>query len=259
MKRPIINCFTLLLLSTLFVVCSVGAQCTDCEEVTACPTCLCPFGNFSCYFDGGISLEAGAGLLIPGFNAYPLQGQVPLTVNFQDTTVGSPTEWSWAFGDGETSTEQNPTHTYTTPGSYSVVLKVSKVFFDVNTGKKLGFAKLSKTVARSNIITVTENPGVEEELINPTLSIADQGTSPTDQPTTVPVITTPVIEEEPINPSFLVANWVTSQSDQPATVSLTETSSQPSSISGQYLPAQQDNFFFNLVGYGFSSICRFLI
>ena len=76
---------------------------------------------------------------MPGFNAYPLQGQAPLTVNFQDTTVGGATGWSWAFGDGGTSTVQNPTHTYSTPGTYSVVLTVSKVFFDVNTGKKTGF------------------------------------------------------------------------------------------------------------------------
>ena len=45
-------------------------------------------------------------------------GDAPLTVSFADTSSGAPTEWSWNFGDGATSTTQNPTHTYTSPGTY---------------------------------------------------------------------------------------------------------------------------------------------
>lgn len=43
-------------------------------------------------------------------------------IHFQDQTFGTPTSWSWDFGDGNTSTLQNPTHQYTASGVYSVTL-----------------------------------------------------------------------------------------------------------------------------------------
>ena len=45
-------------------------------------------------------------------------------VAFQDASVGKITAWKWDFGDGETSTEQHPLHTYAKPGQYVVVLNV---------------------------------------------------------------------------------------------------------------------------------------
>ncbi|WP_321421164.1 DUF3344 domain-containing protein [uncultured Methanobacterium sp.] len=44
------------------------------------------------------------------------------TVQFTDSSTGIPTSWAWDFGDGGTSTLQNPTHTYTTAGNYTVSL-----------------------------------------------------------------------------------------------------------------------------------------
>jgi PGF-pre-PGF domain-containing protein len=52
-------------------------------------------------------------------------GNIPLTVQFTDTSIGSPASWSWNFGDGYTSTERNPTHTYFSAGTYDVNLVVS--------------------------------------------------------------------------------------------------------------------------------------
>ncbi|TAE48993.1 MAG: PKD domain-containing protein [Bacteroidetes bacterium] len=49
--------------------------------------------------------------------------QPPLAVNFTSAGVGD-TAWLWTFGDGTTSTLQNPVHTYTTYGSYPVSLTV---------------------------------------------------------------------------------------------------------------------------------------
>ncbi|MGA9761364.1 MAG: PKD domain-containing protein [Gaiellaceae bacterium] len=49
-------------------------------------------------------------------------------VSFADTSTdlaGTITSWHWSFGDGETSTEQNPSHTFATPGSYTVKLSVT--------------------------------------------------------------------------------------------------------------------------------------
>lgn len=45
-----------------------------------------------------------------------------LSVNFTDQSNGNPTAWQWDFGDGNTSTQQNPTHSYTAPGTYTVCL-----------------------------------------------------------------------------------------------------------------------------------------
>ncbi|MDI9634181.1 MAG: PKD domain-containing protein [Methanolinea sp.] len=61
---------------------------------------------------------------IPYFVANPPFGFAPLTVRFRDMSVRSPTAWFWDFGDGVTSTERNPVHTYALPGIYTVALTV---------------------------------------------------------------------------------------------------------------------------------------
>ncbi|WP_292731516.1 lectin like domain-containing protein [Methanoculleus sp.] len=59
------------------------------------------------------------------FTANVTAGPAPLTVRFTDTSTGDPTAWSWTFGDGAASAEQNPTHTYVLPGNYTVSLSVN--------------------------------------------------------------------------------------------------------------------------------------
>ena len=59
------------------------------------------------------------------FSATPLSGNAPLAVSFTDLSTGSPTSWSWTFGDGGTSSSQNPSHTYTSAGTYTVTLAVN--------------------------------------------------------------------------------------------------------------------------------------
>jgi len=46
-------------------------------------------------------------------------------MQFTDLSFPPPTSWQWSFGDGGTSTQQNPTHLYTTPGTYTVTLTAS--------------------------------------------------------------------------------------------------------------------------------------
>ena len=62
---------------------------------------------------------------VAAFTGSPLTGEAPLTVAFTDLSTGSPTEWLWSFGDGNLSTEQNPTHVYNEPGEYTVNLKTT--------------------------------------------------------------------------------------------------------------------------------------
>ena len=59
------------------------------------------------------------------FIASPITGFYPQTVGFTDQSIGNITSWLWDFGDGQTSTEQNPSHTYLDTGTYTVALTVS--------------------------------------------------------------------------------------------------------------------------------------
>ncbi|MGB9693353.1 MAG: PKD domain-containing protein [Fervidobacterium sp.] len=60
-------------------------------------------------------------------SASPTSGTAPLTVNFSATVSGgiSPYSYSWNFGDGGSSTFQNPAHTFQNSGAYNVVLTVT--------------------------------------------------------------------------------------------------------------------------------------
>jgi uncharacterized protein (TIGR02145 family) len=49
-------------------------------------------------------------------------------VKFTDQSTQSPTIWSWVFGDGNTSIEQNPSHSYSSVGTYTVSLSVSNAY-----------------------------------------------------------------------------------------------------------------------------------
>lgn len=67
---------------------------------------------------------------------------VPLTVQFTDSSENA-TEWNWDFGDGMNSTDQNPTHAYSTAGIYTVNLTVSNA---------------NRTDSKTAIINVSEKP-----------------------------------------------------------------------------------------------------
>jgi PKD repeat protein len=72
------------------------------------------------------------------FSGTPTSGDAPLTVDFTDETTNGPTSWAWDFGDGGTSTEQNPEHVYTTPGVYTVSLTASSASSE-DTETKVGY------------------------------------------------------------------------------------------------------------------------
>ena len=60
-------------------------------------------------------------------SAAPLTGTAPLAVSFTGTASGGapPYSYSWVFGDGGTSTDQNPTHTYVAEGTFTAALTAS--------------------------------------------------------------------------------------------------------------------------------------
>lgn len=64
-------------------------------------------------------------MFIADFKVSTVKGKAPLTVQFTDQSMGNATGWKWYFGDGSTSTQQNPSHIYTKPGLYTVKLEVT--------------------------------------------------------------------------------------------------------------------------------------
>jgi len=79
------------------------------------------------------------------FVGSPTSGTFPLSVSFSDQSAGVPTSWNWTFGDGATSTAQNPSHTYTVAGTFSVSLTATN-------------AQGSDAITKNAYITVTD-PG----------------------------------------------------------------------------------------------------
>jgi len=71
---------------------------------------------------GAFELVSGPVPPVAEFSGNPTSGNAPLTVYFTDLSSGSPTSWSWTFGDTGSSGAQHPSHEYTAVNSYTVSL-----------------------------------------------------------------------------------------------------------------------------------------
>ncbi|WP_095644518.1 PKD domain-containing protein, partial [Methanosarcina spelaei] len=93
----------------------------------------------------------GSNLPVAAFSASPTSGKAPLNVKFTDTSTGTPTKWKWDFGDGTTSTKQNPMHKYSKAGVYTVKLTVTNAA-GINTATKADYIKVvTKPVAAFSV------------------------------------------------------------------------------------------------------------
>ncbi|MCK4414008.1 MAG: PKD domain-containing protein, partial [Candidatus Eisenbacteria sp.] len=92
-----------------------------------------------------ITVEPGAVAPLAEFSGTPTSGSTPLTAAFTDLSTNSPTSWAWIFGDGGTSSDPHPSHTYEAAGSYDVSLTVAN-------------AHGSDTETKLTYITVTALP-----------------------------------------------------------------------------------------------------
>ena len=85
-------------------------------------------------------------------------------ISFTDQSTNSPTTWSWDFGDGNTSSEQNPSYTYDSVGHFTVILVASNDYGSDNETKR-------------NYITITHDYGSMTDIernIYKTIQIGDQ-------------------------------------------------------------------------------------
>jgi PKD repeat protein len=135
-----------------------------------------PFGTYA----PGLVTPSSTPLLPPiaDFFAEPRTGIKPLDVFFTDISSGSPTAWKWTFGDigtGNTSTLQNPFHTYTADGTYTVNLTVTN-------------AAGTNIMIKTNYIIVTVPPPVADFTANITSGKAPLAVQFTDASTGVPTM-----------------------------------------------------------------------
>ena len=72
-----------------------------------------------------VKAPATSTLPVVSFWASRTSGLAPLTITFTDASTNTPTAWKWSFGDGTYSTVQNPRHTYSKAGTYSITLTAS--------------------------------------------------------------------------------------------------------------------------------------
>jgi uncharacterized protein (TIGR02145 family) len=75
-----------------------------------------------------ITVSSGGNTPIAEFTVNTTSGNAPLTVSFTDQSSNNPTSWQWDFGDGGTSTQQNPTHAYNNTGTYTVTLTATNIY-----------------------------------------------------------------------------------------------------------------------------------
>lgn len=83
------------------------------------------------------------------FTATPTTGCFPLPVIFTDQSTagnGTITSWQWDFGDGASSTLQNPSHTYSAAGNYNVTLRLTNSFGCIKVLSKAQYIKISTGV-----------------------------------------------------------------------------------------------------------------
>ena len=94
-----------------------------------------------------VSLEISApGALNADFTATPRTGLAPATVGFSDKTTGGvePYSYVWDFGDGATSTAENPSHTYVAIGTFTVALTVTDDVADTDSETKQAYITVAE-------------------------------------------------------------------------------------------------------------------
>jgi methanogen extracellular protein (TIGR04279 family)/PGF-pre-PGF domain-containing protein/uncharacterized repeat protein (TIGR01451 family) len=115
------------------------------------------FSSFAIVGLTGDLVEEGD--VIASFKATPVSGVAPLEVTFKDTSINA-SSLMWDFGDGETSLQQHPIHTYSKPGEYTVTLTASNGYVQdtmdmtIKVSGQTGDAGISGTTVLVGVIIV---------------------------------------------------------------------------------------------------------
>lgn len=130
-------------------------------------------------FNSSRSNQANNGIISniqANFSGLPTSGPSPLIVQFNDLSTGNPDTWLWYFGDGDTSTAQNPSHTYLTNGSFDVKLIASSGSAS-DSITKTAYITVSSGISENNLkdyIKIFPNPFTNETNVvieNPNINV----------------------------------------------------------------------------------------
>jgi PKD repeat protein len=106
------------------------------------------------------------------FNATPTSGLAPLQVSFTDTSTSYDgiAGWTWNFGDGQSSEEQNPNHVYAADGTYTVILMVLEEDGSDDVKTKMNYITVTDTAPKADF-------SYSQDTAPLTISFTDQSTS----------------------------------------------------------------------------------
>jgi PKD repeat protein len=110
--------------------------------------------------NGQFASSGGGTGPVADFTASPTTTTVGTNIAFDSSTsTGSPTIWAWTFGDGATSSSQNPTHPYSSPGTYTVELTVTNANGS-NTRTRTGYITIGNPAPVADFSASTTTPAV---------------------------------------------------------------------------------------------------
>ena len=130
------------------------------------------------------------------FTSTDTTGCYPLPVQFTDQSnagSGSIATWQWDFGDGFTSTQQNPSHIYENSGNFNVTLQVTNShgctntiarnqYIRINTGVRAGFTNSSLNTCKPPVVINFQNTSTGTGALNYQWSFGDGNFSSATSP-----------------------------------------------------------------------------
>ena len=111
-----------------------------------------------CNYPDSVVINLRVAVNVDALFETPASGCAPYNAVFNNTSIGG-SQFTWNFGDGTTSTEENPVHLYSTPGTYTVRLMAQ----DPNTCNKIDSAQFTIIVSASPTAAFTFDPQVPKE------------------------------------------------------------------------------------------------
>lgn len=110
------------------------------------------------------------------FDISATSASVNETIVFADRSSGSPTSWTWTFGDGRSSAQRNPTHSYAAPGTYQVTLEASDASSSSSRTKSIVITAPAAEPFRSLVPVTTQTPGSGSTFWRTELTLFNPGT-----------------------------------------------------------------------------------
>ncbi len=110
------------------------------------------------------------------FDMTPGSAAVHASVTFTDRSTGSPSSWLWSFGDGSTSSAQNPVHAFAAQGSYTVSLTVANAVSQSMTSRAITIT--APTSYRSLVPAAAQTNGIGGSVWRTELTLFNGGSEP---------------------------------------------------------------------------------